>query len=69
MRFMAQEGSFRGWPWGVENMRESQCENQLEAVKQNFALRRQIGLNQRKKHFCKFSVLILSLETYFKKHS
>lgn len=66
MSIMVQEGSFRGWPRGVETMRGGQCEYWLEAVKRKFVFKRQIGLNQRKKHFLKFEGFVLSLEKTLK---
>lgn len=33
------------------NKKEGQCKNWMEAVKQNFAFKIEMGLNQRSKHF------------------
>ena len=63
MRFMSQGRSLRGWPWAVENKRTGgQCEAWMEALKQNFTFKIEMGLNQRSKHFYKFEGLVLGLE-------
>lgn len=43
---MDEKRRLTGWSWGAEKKkRGSQCEACMEAVEQNFALKKEIGLN------------------------
>lgn len=60
---MDEKRSLTGQSWGAEKKkRGSQCEACMEAVEQNFALKKEIGLNQRSKYFQKFEGFVLGLE-------